>query len=1102
MTTKVAAVRRLLSLCSASLFLLSSCGDEKLGSSRGSLGLELCDRGDQCGCGIVEPQGTTIDFGSPEADTTARRVLTLRNENAPRPLTITSISIEDDSEGNFGIASVQVFESSAADAAVSSHDFENGPLQLANDGWAEVILGFAPTAAGEATATLRVRSDSDVRSDWSATLRGGSGSSTVCVDPADPSSCASDSLVDFGTLPDTVLGAFHEEEKTVTVSNTGQSEVFVRVELTDDGIPETRPSELVGEVGVFAIGALPCTVLAPGESLTIPVFYRPFVAGDHVGSLTVLGIGEPVVVELRGRVTGPHICFRTEDEIPTDALLQFGDPPVYSTPQNVTETRSIFVSNCGYDAELSIDSVSAATGSSPEFTSASLPWTPQTLAVGDEIEIQVEFAPSAAAGSPATARWLFETNDGARPTTAVDLNARVGPAQRCALVSTVTPLDFGWVAEDEENVGCVPGTPFCAGNGEVSRKVTFRLVNAGQLDCTDINLSSVIPAASRDHFSISANPNGNGFTLAAGETSEEIEVLFSADSTTDPLNYAGRLPYTSPDLLVSPLEIPMKARGGGSPNCAIAFDPVSPPNLFCPDSSLNFGSVNIGQEKTINLRIKNVGSQECEIRNLRRRTGTNASFTFPSNDFSLPVGQIVSVPVSFEPIPPSGTNPFEEFPILCGFNAIEMDVNSAPDGGFQVEAVALAGKGTRPDIDVIPGEVNFGQVTVGCCSEERRVAIYNSGDGTLSLNQLSVLASSDPGFTITQMPTDTELAPGESTEFFVRYCASNIGDSSGIVEIESTDDNEEIFTVAMTGVGTTDSEGFDNWMQPERPTVDVLWVIDDSGSMSDEQDDLANNFNSFITSAVSLNTDYNLGVVNTDAESEWAGKLHHCDDSNRFIRWTQPAAQQQSQFACWARTTASGRPNSDTKESPLQAARLALDYPNVDDYNAGFLREEATLYVILVTDEKDQSDGPVDLYVDFFRNLKGIGNPDLLNISAISGPPPNGCATADSNDYDYDAVSTVGGQFRSICTADWSDLITNLGLDVFNARRQFPLSRPATASTIVVSVCDPSGTCTAVPQDGTNGWTFNSSANAVTFHGSAIPGPGETIDVEYIAICF
>ena len=56
-----------------------------------------------------------------------------------------------------------------------------------------------------------------------------------------------------------------------------------------------------------------------------------------------------------------------------------------------------------------------------------------------------------------------------------------------------------------------------------------------------------------------------------------------------------------------------------------------------------------------------------------------------------------------------------------------------------------------------------------------------------------------------------------------------------------------------------------------------------------------------------------------------------------------------------------------------------------------------------------------------------------------------------------------------------------LGLDVFNARRQFPLSRPATAATVSVEVCDDNAgapaACRAVPEDGANGWTFDGDHN-------------------------
>ena len=79
--------------------------------------------------------------------------------------------------------------------------------------------------------------------------------------------------------------------------------------------------------------------------------------------------------------------------------------------------------------------------------------------------------------------------------------------------------------------------------------------------------------------------------------------------------------------------------------------------------------------------------------------------------------------------------------------------------------------------------------------------------------------------------------------------------------------------------------------------------------------------------------------------------------------------------------------DEDVVTMSIEAARNALDYPNISDFNDGFYREDAKLYIIAVTDEADQSDGTPMQYVDFFRNLKGVGNPDLLNISAISGPP-------------------------------------------------------------------------------------------------------------------
>ena len=80
--------------------------------------------------------------------------------------------------------------------------------------------------------------------------------------------------------------------------------------------------------------------------------------------------------------------------------------------------------------------------------------------------------------------------------------------------------------------------------------------------------------------------------------------------------------------------------------------------------------------------------------------------------------------------------------------------------------------------------------------------------------------------------------------------------------------------------------------------------------------------------------------------------------------------------------------------------------------------------------------------------------------------------------------------------AEATTMLQNIGLDVFALRTAWSLSRPADASTITVRVNG-----SVVPQGSTNGWTFDSTTNAITLHGSAIPAPGSQIEVQYTAQC-
>ncbi|MCK5688087.1 choice-of-anchor D domain-containing protein, partial [Myxococcota bacterium] len=905
----------------------------------------------------------------------------------------------------------------------------------------------------------------------------------------------------------------------IKVTNNGLGQVPLIVELSNDGIPEVRPGDLPGMRGVFFLGEYGCAVVGPGETVEIPVEYRPSTAGEHHGEVTLMGLGTAVKIPLLGKVIGAHICFRTEDDVPDDSLLAFGDAPDYDVPSNDMETRRIFVGNCGYEENLDITLVEMTAQSSTDFSGPT--WTTQSALVpGDEVELPVTFTPTGSGGMVKVGRYMFTSNDRLRGTAAVDLSALIGAPEQCVLVGSPATVEFGWVAADEEGMGCDASQPFCpgvAGEVMISRAMELTLLNVGERDCSNIQIADIITDSnSTDMFEITSNANVAGFTLTPGAASLPITIVFAREPSENALDHNGKLPISSDDFTVAVTGpscpegshcINLEARGGGSPTCALAFAPVSSGGIFCTGDTLAFGNVNIGQEKSVDLKIANVGSEVCNVSNLR---GSNSVFSFSNTPFDIPVNQFVILPVTFRPIPPSGDDPFAEIPFLCGDNKITMSANTGT-GGLSNEdhTVNFTGKGTRPDIDVIPGQVDFGEVTVGCCSRDVRVAIYNSGDGTLLIQSAAgdttppvhIHPNSDPGFSNT-MPADLELTPGENTEFTVRFCASAEGVHTGSVEIISTDDNEEYFTVPLTGTGTLDNLGHDDFQQPERPKVDVLWSVDDSGSMSDEQDNLANNFGSFIDTALSLDTDYHIGVVMTEVESDEAGHLYACSGNPLWISDLQSASVQRTQFRCNVKTSDSDRPHSDSKEAALQAARMTLDYPNVDGFNAGFYREDATLYVILVTDEADQSDGTAQLYVDYFQNLKGLGNPDLLNISAITGPPPDGCDTAEANDKGYEAVNLVGGQFRSICTADWSDLVASLGLDVFNARAQFPLSRPATPDSISVQVCDDDGAGNPVNCHSETNWSFNTDVNAITFDDGHVPGASDHIIVDFEAVCY
>lgn len=163
--------------------------------------------------------------------------------------------------------------------------------------------------------------------------------------------------------------------------------------------------------------------------------------------------------------------------------------------------------------------------------------------------------------------------------------------------------------------------------------------------------------------------------------------------------------------------------------------------------------------------------------------------------------------------------------------------------------------------------------------------------------------------------------------------------------------------------------------------------------------------------------------------------------------------------------------------------------------NAGFLREEATLHVIFLSDEDDNSPG-WERGGDYWRDyvdpvLFAKDSETQVRFSFVGGSVPNGCqannAQADPGYGYWDAVQATDGEFFEICD-DWAAELDVLA-DASISRDTFPLEKTPVVSSIQVVVND---------ADRTDGWAYETSGQAVRFFAD-VPRGGDVVELYYDA---
>jgi hypothetical protein len=190
-------------------------------------------------------------------------------------------------------------------------------------------------------------------------------------------------------------------------------------------------------------------------------------------------------------------------------------------------------------------------------------------------------------------------------------------------------------------------------------------------------------------------------------------------------------------------------------------------------------------------------------------------------------------------------------------------------------------------------------------------------------------------------------------------------------------------------------------------------------------------------------------------------------------------------------------------EMGLEAAYLALSEPRVSGTNDGFLREEAYLTILFVSDEEDASPVGVNEYINAFYNIKGHRNREIFNASGLVVTNLDSCnatqqASGATEGHRYmDVIEQTNGVLGSICDDDFETIVTELSLASSRLTDTFYLSQLPDPSSLLVAVNDQEIDCDA------GVWWYELEEDdgeerpKIVFDRSSMPPPNADVDVSY-----
>jgi hypothetical protein len=269
---------------------------------------------------------------------------------------------------------------------------------------------------------------------------------------------------------------------------------------------------------------------------------------------------------------------------------------------------------------------------------------------------------------------------------------------------------------------------------------------------------------------------------------------------------------------------------------------------------------------------------------------------------------------------------------------------------------------------------------------------------------------------------------------------------------------------ATTPTGADQSGSPDGGSDPGGPDamrevcdkMDVLFVIDNSLSMDAEQANLGANFPGFVQAIEAFRNDegmpidYHLGVTTTGVSKHYratplpwetidgedghlqTGDEVDCGMPRGWLERGDPDVA--GKFACVANVGVDG----SADEMPIEAARLALSARVSDGSNGAFMRDDALLAIVMLTDEDDCSRTDDDFT---FPASDELG---MCRAASPIVPYTNAFDTLKRGSSRWATAIISGGSTN--CDSDWGGAVAAPRLELF--------ADEVGANAVTSSICD------------------------------------------------